>query len=139
MNDIPDPASAPRRILIVDDNRDAADSLGALLGLLGHEVHVAYDAFQALAMAQGRHPHIVLMDLGLPGMSGQSCARQMRAQDWARQLRLVAVTGRGHPTDRPRSREAGFDEHLVKPVSLQDLQRVLGDVPQSPARFMQQR
>jgi DNA-binding response OmpR family regulator len=138
MNDILHPAGLPRCVLVVDHNRDAADSLGALIGLLGHEVLVAYDAMQALALAQARRPHLVLMDLGLPGMSAQSCTRQLRAQDWARHLLLIALTGRGQAPDRSRSRDAAFDRYLVKPVSVQDLQGILGEAPRSSGVFRQQ-
>ena len=123
-------AGAGRCILIVDDNQDAADSLSALLGLMGNEVHVAYDGLQALEMAASLEPDIVLMDIGLPKLNGYDAARQMRANAALDGVTLVALTGWGQGEDRRRSQEAGFDHHLVKPVGLDDLQAVLA----SPAR-----
>jgi CheY-like chemotaxis protein len=121
---------AERCILIVDDNQDAADSLSALLGLMGNEVHVAYDGLQALEMAAALEPDIILMDIGLPKLNGYDAARQMRAIEALRGVTLVALTGWGQGEDRRRSQEAGFDHHLVKPVGLDDLQAVLA----APAR-----
>jgi len=121
----PAPSRAGRRILIVDDNQDAADSLGALLGIMGNEVHIAYDGAQALEMAAHLEPHVVLMDIGLPKMDGYEAARQMRNLPGMRAALIVALTGWGQGEDRRRSREAGFDHHLVKPVALDDLQTVL--------------
>jgi CheY-like chemotaxis protein len=119
-----------RSILIVDDNQDAADSLGALLGLMGNEVHIAYDGEQALEMAAAIEPQVVLMDIGLPKLNGYEAARRMRALSGTRDALIVALTGWGQGEDRRRSREAGFDHHLVKPVALDDLQDVLSQ----PAR-----
>ncbi|MDB5806518.1 MAG: luxQ 1 [Betaproteobacteria bacterium] len=125
-------SSASRCILIVDDNQDAADSLSALLGLMGNEVHVAYDGLQALEMATALEPDIVLMDIGLPKLNGYDAARQMRGIAALRTTTLVALTGWGQGEDKRRSQEAGFDHHLVKPVGLDDLQAVL-DRAQRPA------
>jgi len=116
---------AARRILIVDDNQDAADSLAALLGLMGNDVHIAYDGAQALEMVVAVEPQIVLMDIGLPKINGYDAARQMRGIAALPQPLLVALTGWGQVEDRRRSREAGFDHHLVKPVALDDLQAIL--------------
>jgi CheY-like chemotaxis protein len=116
---------AAQSILIVDDNQDAADSLGALLGLMGNEVHIAYDGEQALEMAAALEPRVVLMDIGLPKLNGYEAARRMRALPGLRDALIVALTGWGQGEDRRRSREAGFDHHLVKPVALDDLQNVL--------------
>ena len=118
-------AGASLCILIVDDNQDAADSLGALLGLMGNEVHIAYDGQQAIEMAAAVLPNIVLMDIGLPKLNGYEAARQMRTLDTLQDCLLVALTGWGQGEDRRRSREAGFDHHLVKPVALDDLQAIL--------------
>jgi CheY-like chemotaxis protein len=123
-------AIGARSILIVDDNQDAADSLGALLSIMGNEVHVAYDGAQALEMAATLEPQIVLMDIGLPKMNGYEAARQMRVLPGLRDALIVALTGWGQGEDRRRSREAGFDHHLVKPVALDDLQSILAQ----PAR-----
>jgi CheY-like chemotaxis protein len=118
-------AAGARSILIVDDNQDAADSLGALLSIMGNEVHIAYDGAQALEMAGELIPQIVLMDIGLPKMNGYEAARQMRGLPGLRDALIVALTGWGQGEDRRRSREAGFDHHLVKPVALDDLQSIL--------------
>jgi PAS domain S-box-containing protein len=117
--------AVPRRILIVDDNRDAANSLGLLLKLLGHEVRQTYDGRQALEVAAEFLPEVVLLDIGLPGMSGYAVAAEMRAQPALQQVRLVALTGYGSDDDRHRSRAAGFHDHLVKPVDLPALEMLL--------------
>jgi len=129
-NDVEAAAGEPalRCILIVDDNQDAADSLSALLGLMGNEVHVAYDGLQALEMATALEPDVVLMDIGLPKLNGYDAARQMRGIAALRTTTLVALTGWGQGEDRRRSQEAGFDHHLVKPVGLDDLQAILDRV-----------
>src|SRR5262249_4803970 len=106
----------PRRVLVVDDNVDAADSLGLLLKLAGHLVRVAHDGPTALVVAQAFHPQVVLLDIGMPDMDGYEVARQLRKQPELQPALLVALTGWGQDTDRRRSIEAGFDIHLVKPV-----------------------
>jgi CheY-like chemotaxis protein len=103
-------------VLIVDDNRDAASSLALLLGLDGHRTVVAHDGAEALEAAERLRPDVVLLDIGLPGMSGYEVGRRMRHQPWGRGIMLIALTGWGQPEDRRRSSEAGFDAHLVKPV-----------------------
>jgi signal transduction histidine kinase len=109
------PANSPqKRILIVDDNRDAADSISLLLKDYGHEVRTAYAGEEALAMASSFPADVVLLDIGLPGMNGYEVARQLRSR--AVTARLVALTGYGQPEDVKRASEAGFDAHMVKPV-----------------------
>ena len=122
----PEPkATRPVRILIVEDNVDAADSLAMLLGISGHDVSVAYDGRRALDVA-GRNPFdVVLVDIGLPGMDGYEVARRLRAGSEAADAVLVALTGYGHDEDRDRAREAGFDHHVVKPVEPEALQSLL--------------
>lgn len=115
----------PRRILVVDDNRDAADSLGMLLKFLGADIHLAYDGPSALDAIRIFRPSVVLLDLGLPGMNGFEVARQIRQMPNGDKLRMIALTGWSQEEDRRRSEEAGFDHHLVKPVSLSALQGVL--------------
>ena len=115
----------PRRILVVDDNRDAAASLAMFLDSLGHETCVAHDAEQALNMALVFRPDMVLLDIGMPGVDGYELARRLRALPQGILLRIVAVTGYARDVDRQHSREAGVDEHLVKPVSESELARVL--------------
>ena len=117
---------APRRILIVDDNADAADSLAMLLRLEGHTIDLSYDAREALQRVHTLRPDVVLLDIGLPHLNGYDIARAIRASAQLRDVRLVALTGYGQAEDRQRARAAGFDEHLVKPVDPTALQRVLG-------------
>jgi PAS domain S-box-containing protein len=113
-----------RRILVVDDNRDAADSLSLLLRLDGHEVTVAYDGKGALAAAPACRPDVVFLDLGMPGMDGYEVCRRLRQMPELNGVRLVALTGWGQEGDRRRSAEAGFDHHVVKPADPEDLRRV---------------
>jgi signal transduction histidine kinase len=125
----PAPQVGAQRILIVDDNRDAANTLGALLQLIGADVRVAYDGETALEAVPQFHPNVVLLDLGMPGMDGYEVARRIRAEPAARDTSLVALTGWGEASDRERSREAGFLHHLVKPVDLNAMQAVLATLP----------
>ena len=118
----------PRRVLVVDDNRDAADSLGSLLKFMGADVQVAYDGAQALAEFEKRRPQIVLLDIGMPGMDGYEVARRIRSSSNGADVPLVAVTGWGQESDRRLAREAGFDHHLVKPADLGALQALLSSV-----------
>jgi signal transduction histidine kinase len=104
------------RVLVVDDNVDAATSLSYVLALAGYDTAVAHDGNRALEVAEAMRPAIVLLDIGLPGMSGYEVARRLRAAPWGRDLRLIAVTGWGHESDRAKSLEAGFDAHLTKPI-----------------------
>ncbi len=105
-----------RNILIADDNQDALESLALMLRMEGHEVHCASDGEEALALAGLRRPEIVVLDVGMPKLDGCEVARRIRAESWGRAAVLVALTGWGQEIDRRRSREAGFDMHLVKPV-----------------------
>jgi CheY-like chemotaxis protein len=116
------------RILIVEDNVDAADSLSTLLRLWGHEVEVAYDAPTALEVAPRWRPDVVLSDLGLPGMDGYELARRLRAEPAFGKIVLVALSGYGRAEDQRRALEAGFDHHLVKPPDLGRLADLLGRV-----------
>jgi signal transduction histidine kinase len=112
---------APLRILIVEDNRDAAGSLKELLELFGHEAHVAHSGQAGVEAAHRLQPDVVLCDLGLPGMDGYQVAAALRANPVTAHACLIAVTGYGQEEDQKRSREAGFDRHLVKPVDLEEL------------------
>jgi PAS domain S-box-containing protein len=129
------PASPRARILVVDDNHDAASSLATLLAILGCDVAVAHDGGTALSLFQSFRPTLVLLDLGMPGMSGYDVARQVRSMPHFDQVTLVALTGWGQDEDRRRTREAGFDHHLVKPVDLDALQLLLADLPARALRF----
>lgn len=108
--------AAQVRVLIVDDNVDAATSLSYVLSLAGYHTAVAHDGTRALELAETLRPSVVLLDIGLPGMSGHEVARRLRATPGGRELRLIAVTGWGHEKDRAKSLEAGFDSHLTKPI-----------------------
>jgi CheY-like chemotaxis protein len=114
-----------RRILVVDDNVDSAESMAMLLRAMGHEVHTAHDGAAALEKAEAHKPEIVLLDIGLPGMSGYLVGARMREVAGLSKLRLIAMTGYGQEDDRKRSRDAGFDYHLVKPVDLATLAKLL--------------
>ena len=116
-----------RRVLVVDDNVDAAAMLDMLLRSLGHETRVAHDGIAALRVAGEFRPDIVLLDIGMPGLDGYEVARRLRSLAKDRRLRIVAVTGWGQEADRLLSREAGFDLHLVKPVDATDLAQALND------------
>ena len=113
-----------RRVLVVDDNEDAADSLAQALRLAGHEVDVAYNGMCALARVRTRSPDFVLCDLGLPELSGFDFARAIR-REHADRIRLVAISGYARPEDIRRSLEAGFDAHLAKPAQSADIERLL--------------
>ena len=114
-----------RRILIVDDNYDGADSLAMLLDEIGHETHLAHDGLEALAAAERIRPDVVLLDIGLPKLNGYEVCRRIREHTWGEALMMVALTGWGQDEDRQRSFEAGFDTHLVKPVDHAVLMRLL--------------
>jgi CheY-like chemotaxis protein len=117
-----------RKVLVVDDNVDAADSLAMLLRLVGQEVRVAYDGPSALALAEAAPPAVAFLDLGMPRMDGYELARAFRTHPSLKGVTLVALTGWGQPEDRRRTREAGFDQHLVKPVEAEALHRVLAGI-----------
>ncbi len=136
-NDAPEPDDPGlrlprRRILVVDDNRSNATSLGVLLRAMGQDVDEAYDGLTALELARRNHPDVILLDIGLPGMDGYEVARRCREERDLEKIMLVAMTGYGKEEDRRRSREAGFNVHLVKPVNLEDL-RLLLNQPDLPA------
>ncbi|HSC98731.1 MAG TPA: ATP-binding protein [Casimicrobiaceae bacterium] len=114
-----------RRVLIVDDNRDAADSMATLLRIGGHEVHVAYNGLSGLSLAFANEVDVALIDIGLPGIDGHEVARRLRRHDRTARMVLVALTGYGRDEDRSISRTAGFDHHLVKPVQWELLEQVL--------------
>jgi CheY-like chemotaxis protein len=117
---------SPRRVLVVDDTRDAADSLVLLLETLGAKVRVAYGGAQALEACVAFEPELVFLDLGMPQMDGFETARRMRASPSGRSVSLIALTGRGEEETRRRARQAGFDRHLTKPATMPELKAVLG-------------
>jgi signal transduction histidine kinase len=124
--DAPGASKAPRRLLLVDDNVDAVESLAMLLRAAGHEVVTAYDATSALGLIDQCEPDLAVLDIGLPGMDGYELAREIRSRPHLRNVVLVALTGYGKPEDRARARAVGFDHHLVKPAGVAELHGVLG-------------
>ncbi|CAN5226154.1 hypothetical protein BH10PLA2_BH10PLA2_18440 [soil metagenome] len=118
-----------QRVLVVDDNVDAAESLARMLRLLGNEVHTAHDGPAALDLAVDFNPEVILLDIGLPGLDGLEVARRLRQVQGLQQCLLLAQTGWGQDEDRRRTREAGFDHHLVKPLNLAVLQKLLAEKP----------
>ena len=117
--------TAARKILIIDDNRDAADLLRELVSIHGHEAVVAYDGQQGLAAAESVQPEVAFVDLGMPGMDGYELARRLRQNPGGDAIQLIAMTGWGQPADRERVRAAGFNHHLLKPMDLAELVALL--------------
>jgi CheY-like chemotaxis protein len=126
-------ATGRRRILVVDDNRDSASSLAMVLDALKYETRVAFDGMEAIETASEFRPHIVLLDIGMPRLNGYDACRRMRKKAWGRNMVIVALTGWGRLPDQDRSKAAGFDFHLVKPVDPALLSRLLTTLPPSPA------
>ena len=126
---LPEPGSAAvrRRVLVVDDNRDAADTLAMMIEMLGHEVRRLYDPHAVIADIASFHPEVVFLDVGMPGLSGYELAPQLRSLPGLEDVSIVAVTGWGQPEDRRRTQAAGFDEHLVKPPALDAIQRLCSE------------
>lgn len=127
---VPAPASGGgRRVLIVDDNRDAADCLDLMLRFRGHDTRVVYDGFSALRVGADFRPDVALIDIGMPEIDGCETAERLRATDWGQHVLLIAVTGWSQDEVRARTRAAGFHHHLVKPVAA----AVLGELLAAPA------
>jgi signal transduction histidine kinase/ActR/RegA family two-component response regulator len=120
-----------RRILVVDDNRDGAESMADMLGVLGNEVRTAHDGLEGVAAAEAFRPEVILMDVGMPRLNGLDATRRIRGEPWGESITIIALTGWGHENDRERSREAGCDGHLVKPVNLPDLEKLLSGLSNS--------
>jgi CheY-like chemotaxis protein/anti-sigma regulatory factor (Ser/Thr protein kinase) len=118
-------SAARHRILVVDDNEDAAESLATLLELLGNEVRTANDGLEGLDVAAEFRPGVILMDIGMPRLNGYDTCRRIREQPWGKGIVIVALTGWGQDEDKRQSREAGFDDHLVKPVEPAALEKLL--------------
>jgi signal transduction histidine kinase/ActR/RegA family two-component response regulator len=121
-DDVPTPR---RRILVVDDNVDSAESMAMMLELSGHDVATAHDGLEAVEVAREFQPHVALLDLGMPKLDGYEAARSIRRQSWGQKMMLVALTGWGQSEDKRRSREAGFDAHLVKPIDFGVLEELI--------------
>jgi CheY-like chemotaxis protein len=117
------------RIVVADDNHDAADSLARVLTLMGHEVHVAYDGVEAVALVQAQDPDVVMLDIGMPRMTGHEASRRIRDLPGHADRVIIAVTGWGQDEDRLRSQEAGFDLHLTKPLDPAALEAVIAGLP----------
>jgi PAS domain S-box-containing protein len=119
-------SSAPRRILIVDDNKDSADSLAMLLEITGNKTYLAHDGVEAVEAIEKHRPEVVLLDIGLPKLDGHEVCRRVREQPWGKDIIVIALTGWGQEDDRRKSEEAGFNGHLVKPVDYDKLLQLLG-------------
>jgi CheY-like chemotaxis protein len=117
------------RVLVVDDNEDSAQTMAMLLQMTGHAAEMAHDGPSAITTAVRYRPHVVLLDIGLPGMSGYEVARELRGRPETATAVLVAMTGYGQEEDRRRSTEAGFAHHLIKPVDPASLERVIASAP----------
>jgi CheY-like chemotaxis protein len=116
-----------RRVLVVDDNDDSADTLAMMLRLEGHETAVAYNGAEAVRLAESFRPEVVILDIGLPILTGHHVAKLIRAQPWGRDMVLIALTGWGQGEDRRKSAETGIDVHLVKPADPVELRRLVSE------------
>ena len=125
------PASIGHRVLVVDDNVDGAESMAMLLQLEGHEALIAHDAYKAMELAEQQRPEAIILDIGLPGMNGYEACETIRQKPWGKNLVLIAVTGWGQEEDRNKSKEAGFNAHIVKPVDHDALLRLLSQLLES--------
>jgi CheY-like chemotaxis protein len=126
--------ASSRRILVVDDYGESAETLAALLRLDGNEVQVAHDGYEAVEAAAHFRPAVILLDVGMPKLNGYEAARRIREHTWGKKMVLIAVTGWGQARDRQRSRDAGFDAHLTKPVDYPELTSLLAELsPGEPA------
>jgi CheY-like chemotaxis protein len=123
----------PLRVLVADDNRDAAESLAGLLRLYGNEVRVVYDGGEALAQAGAFRPHIAFLDIGMPGLTGYAAAQRIRASPWGARMVLVGLTGWGGEDVRRRAFESGLDHHITKPAPFDAIQELLRKVPDEDA------
>ena len=115
------------KVLIADDNRDAAQSLGTLLELSNHEVLIAHDGDEALRIARQALPDAMILDIGMPCITGDQVARVIRSEPWGGKVLMIAVTGWGEPEDKVSATAAGFDLHLTKPIDVDELEKLLGD------------
>jgi CheY-like chemotaxis protein len=118
-----------RKVLVTDDNEDAAAALALLLTHMGNEVQIAHNGEEALSVAAQFRPDLILMDVGMPRLDGLEATRRLRKTEWGRRAAIVALTGWGQEADKRRSHEAGADDHLVKPVDPQALEKVLASLP----------
>ena len=126
-------SAGARRILIVDDNIDSAQSLAMLLGMSGYDTHTAHDGVEAVRCAEQLLPDAMLLDIGLPRQNGYEVCRCIREQPWGKRMVLIALTGWGQDNDRRQAEQAGFDSHIVKPVDFEGLLRMLESLLARPA------
>lgn len=124
----PAPALGQLRVLVVDDNRDAAKMMATLLRLMKQEVAQAHDGAQAVQVAEEFRPDLILMDIGMPRMNGHQACRAMREQEWGQRIVIAALTGWGQDEDRAQCRESGFDHHFVKPLQSGALEQLVQDL-----------
>ncbi|HVT26549.1 MAG TPA: CheR family methyltransferase, partial [Lacipirellulaceae bacterium] len=134
-DDVPADKPASLRVLVVDDSKPAADTMSKVIALFGNDVRTAYDGKQALALTEEFQPQVILMDIGMPGMSGYEAAQRIRQQSNGNNILLIALTGWGQDSDRDRTKEAGFDHHIVKPADPSYLRHLLSEAKK---RFAQQ-
>jgi CheY-like chemotaxis protein len=127
------PPVARHRILVVDDNRDAAISLAMVLNMMGNETQTAHDGHEAVDVAAAFKPDVILLDIGMLKLNGYDACRRIREQPWGKNVVIVACTGWGQEADKRRSQEAGFSFHMVKPVELATLEKVLADLKSETA------
>jgi CheY-like chemotaxis protein len=120
-------APGQRRIMVVDDNQNAAEVMGMLLKALGNDVRTVFSGLEAIEVAERFRPDLILLDIGMPKMNGYETARRLRDQPWGKEIVLAALTGWGQEEDKRRTREAGFNHHFVKPVDMNVLQRFLAE------------
>jgi CheY-like chemotaxis protein len=123
-----EPPTARHRILVMDDNQDAASSLAMMLKLMGNEVRTAHDGLEGVQVAAGFRPTFILLDIGIPMLNGYEACRRIRQYSWGKNVTIVALTGWGQEEDKTRSRQAGFDSHLVKPVEPAALAKLLASL-----------
>ena len=123
----------PQRILVVDDNRDAATTLCQLLQMTGNEVQIAHDGVEAVTVADQFRPQVILLDIGLPRKNGYDVCREIRETSWGKDILIIAISGWGQDDDRRKSKEAGFDRHMVKPVDYSMLRSILATSAALPA------
>jgi len=124
-DEVPKAKPARRRILVVDDNRDGANSLAEMLTIMGNDTQTAFDGLEAVAVAEAFKPDVIVMDLGMPRMNGYEACRRIRGEPWGRNVVMVAQTGWGQEDDKRKSQDAGFDCHMVKPVDPESLEKLL--------------
>jgi CheY-like chemotaxis protein len=122
-----------QKVLVADDNHDAAESIAMILELAGHEVRVANSGQAALSLAQLFRPDTVVLDIGMPDLSGYQVAQRLRQEPWGKDIQLIALTGWGQDSDRRRALESGFDEHLSKPVEPESLEALINSRSSSQA------